>query len=276
LGALGGIFRPFLANLSNSESDVVSLDVLNGPRLKANRADKHINELIRVTRPLDSAFYRLAVEPRTIPPYADGTFFNVTYCPLKPIAETLALIIGDAVHNLRAALDHFASTVIRTNDPSAKPYFPVTKDRQHLHRSGVLAQLESALPGSTRLLLDKIRPIDSATDHLWAFGSLDIDDKHNLIIPTVTVVSIDAVIGVHGHPRHCNVSVGNDAARPFVALTGPMKFTIDDPKATVHVSFSGGTPFDGKSVIPTLLDIRNLVAETLDAFGDLIAGNLSL
>ena len=94
----------------------VTLEVLRQPRLKAERADKHINELMAASQALPRTLYDLRVEARTIPPHAKPTNFQLRYQPLKPIAETFALMIGDAIYNLRAALDYLASSIVRTMD----------------------------------------------------------------------------------------------------------------------------------------------------------------
>jgi hypothetical protein len=131
--------------------------------------------------------------------------------------------------------------------------------------------MESALPGSTKLLLDQIRPVNGGSDHLWAFGSLDIEDKHNLIIPTVTVVSIKNIWAQSGTIRMESGNVRNNAAEYFVIMSMPKPITVQgNPQTSVDVAFRQGTPLNGLPVIPTLLDIRNLVSETLDALATLI------
>ncbi len=256
---------------SNLSNNIVTSAVLRGPRLKANRADQHINDILRMSQELPAEFYDFRVCARTIPPYAKPTQFELRYDPIKPIPETFALIIGDAVHNLRAALDHLASGIIRTIDPGAKRYFPVTKIRDNLEKSGDLALMETALPGSKELVLNKIRPVNGGRDHLWAFGSIDIDDKHNLVVPTITIATIDGISGNSRGMSFEGIGFGNDAAKPFIAMASTNPFSIQGkPHASVDVSFGPGTPFYGHPVVPTLLDIRQLVEETIEAFATLI------
>lgn len=255
---------------SNLSVKKVSPEVMRSPRLKAERADKHINELLARTQALPAEWFDLSVKRTLIPPHTQPTQFYLAYTPLKPVPELLALIIGDAIHNLRAALDHLATGICRTVDEGAKPYFPVTKDRKNLEGSGSLAQMEAALPGSKELVLNKIRPINNAKDRLWAFSSVDIDDKHNLVIPTVTVASFNFGGNIGGNIFE-NFGVGNDAAKPFIAIRSDIPFAVQgDPKMTVDVAFGPGTPFDGEPVLPTLMDIRQVVSETLGAFERLI------
>lgn len=250
---------------------MITKDILLGPRLKAQRANRHIRELIAFTQPLHPSFFELVVEPQTISPNANPTRYYLSYRPKQPIPQTLALIIGDAVHNLRAALDHLASAIVRTNHPDAKPYFPVRKEREKLIEAGDLALMEAALPGSKRVLLDQIRPVNCGRDHLWQFGSLDIDDKHNLVIPTVTVADIRNINVTCGTGTIAFCTASNDAAKPFNLTRTDRPPTVHgDPETVVAVEFGEGTPFKGHPVVPTLLDIEKLVMETLIAFERLI------
>lgn len=250
---------------------MVPEDILLSPRLKAQRANQHINELMDLVQPLAPSLYEIVIETNILPLNMRDRGYKLTYRPKQPIPETLALIIGDAIHNLRASLDHLASAIIRTQDPDAKPYFPVTQDRQKLPESGSLAQMEAALPGSRDVLLDKIRPVNSGKDHLWAFSVLDIEDKHNLVIPVVTIADIRNINVTCGTNRIAMGACSNNAAKPFTLVRTNEKMTAQgDPETIVNVEFGDGTALKGYPVIPTLLDIAKIVEETLVAFFDLI------
>ena len=131
--------------------------------------------------------------------------------------------------------------------------------------------MEAALPGSKDMLLNEIRPVNDTRDKLWPFGSIDIDDKHNLAIPTVTIANIKGIHAYFGGNTMLDCGAGGDASKPGVIISHASEISLySNPKMSVEVTFGPGTPFDGEPVIPTLLDIRNLVVETLDAFERLI------
>jgi len=252
---------------------VISPDVLIGPRLKLNRANRHIDELISVTSPLSPDLYSLALKHNGLMVNGKPLRWDLAYRPKQPIPETLALVIGDAVHNLRAALDHLASGIIRTNDPKAAPYFPVTKTRENLVSSGWLKAMEAALPGTKDLLLVKIRPENDGRDHLWRLGTLDIDDKHNLLTPNIAITSIEMPGLMVGTNRVMPGGVvGNDATREFILVRSDEPITVQgDFYTSVAVTFSEGDLLKDKAIVPTLSQMSELVGETLDAFADLIA-----
>ncbi len=248
---------------------------MQGPTLKVQRAHGHIDELRRRTSPLDPTLYELRVEK--VPPsviHKNATSFELAYRPKKPIPETLALVIGDAIHNLRAALDHLANGIVREWHPEPPDFgfFPMTKKRENLISHAHLPAIEQALPGTEKLLLEDIRPADGASKSLWAFHSLDNDDKHNLILPTVTfatVSNINVTMGNGGSMTNCGA--GSDAARPMVIIHSDLPITVENNlNATVDIKFGDGTPFKDNPVIPTLLQISDVVSETLKAFERLI------
>jgi hypothetical protein len=253
--------------------------IMLGPRLKVKRAHRHIDELMQRTSPLDPSLYTIAVEktPKSVI-HKNATVFQLAYRPKKPIPETLALAIGDAIHNLRAALDHLANAVIRAWHPSPeeKGYFPMGPKREDFVASRHFAPIEEAIPGAKKFLLEKIRPEDGANERLWAFGTLDNDDKHNLILPTVTfaqISNINAVLPGNNIMRNCGA--GGDATRPSIIIRsegGPISVE-NNLQTSVDVKFGQGTTFENEPVIPTLLQFAELTSETLNSFERFIREN---
>jgi hypothetical protein len=101
------------------------MSAFNGPRLKIERGKRHIEELRgEVSRFLAEQPYRLVVEADTDPAFQRLVLDNVTAFP-----KEIPLILGDAIHNLRAALDHLACILVRENgQPDNDVYFPVVKN----------------------------------------------------------------------------------------------------------------------------------------------------
>jgi hypothetical protein len=256
---------------------MVPPEVLRGPRLKVKRANGHIDELRLLTEPLLSRdLHVVQIHPDT--PWPEGQLgpYMLMYQPMKPIPETLALIIGDAVHNLRGALDHLATSIIRTIDKKAQPHFPMCKKREDLKTGSAAATIcliEKALPGTDKLLFEKIRPENGPEEHLWAFHGLDNDDKHNLLTPVVTIANIFIPLVRSGQSQAINCTTRNDAAREFTIEVSYEPITVQqDFETTVEVAFGIAHDFDGQAVVPTLTQLAQLVSKTLDAFEVHITG----
>ncbi len=253
---------------------MVEISVLDGPRLKVERANRHIDELRVATQPLSHEFYEITFDRSPMFSNRNEPGIYVHYRPKQAIPSILALMLGDAIHNLRSALDHLSTAMVRTIKPGAKTYFPIAPKREIFEAAPVLDLIEKALPGGKKLILENIRPKNASNEVLWRFNDLDNDDKHNLIIPTVTIAKIEGLDALVGSNRATGNIICNDAARPFcvLALKGrESDITIqDNSKLTVDVKFGKRSVFENEPVIPTLTQIAGLVSHTLDEFETLI------
>jgi hypothetical protein len=244
--------------------------IMSGPRSKIQRANRHIDELRDRTNPLDRSLYEITSrKERETVLHVQPNVFQVTYRPKENIPEVLGAIIGDALGNLRAALDHLTSGLVREWGQTFQGslYYPMAPRKDLISHTG-LAAIEQALPGAKSLILDEIRPDGGPNEHLWDFYTLNKDDKHNFLIPTVNVVlvEIQATIAANGTVfEDCQWEF--NAARPSVLIKSPFPITIQNNfETTVQVKFGQGTPFQDEAVVPTLTQISEVVSEALNAF----------
>ena len=90
-----------------------------GPKLKAERANCHISDLNETLAAFFQGHpYKLVAKP-------DAQCISFVIRVKKDIPHDLPTIIGDAVHNLRSALDLLACDLVRLNGGSTNSvYFP--------------------------------------------------------------------------------------------------------------------------------------------------------
>jgi|SRR5215510_7255930 len=102
------------------------------------------------------------------------------------IPDQLSTILGDAVHNLRSALDHLAWALVEVNgnSPNRATQFPINDN---------LASFKAAVPRCLAGASDKaisaikdLKPYKGGNHVLWTVHDLDIIDKHRLIVPIAT------------------------------------------------------------------------------------------
>jgi len=250
---------------------VESMNIFTSPRLKLERAYSHVQELESLTKPLSKVLYEIQVEREFAFPRPDAIGMSLVYKPTKPVAETLGLIMGDAINNFRAALDHMVSGIVREKNPSANPYFPMSKTRDGLLSNRNLSLLNEVLPGASELLLEQIRPTGSADERFWCFHILDNDSKHNIILPTVSAVNINNINLVAGGITMNNCGVHGDATRPInIFETKGQPITIQHNfNVSVDVRFPVESQFPHYDVLDTLRKIGAIVTETIDAFEEL-------
>jgi hypothetical protein len=226
--------------------------IMSGPNSKVKRANRFIDELRSRTTPLDRSLYDITsdVVYQTVL-HVKPSGFQLTFRPKEDLPEALAAIIGDAVGNLRAALDHLANAIVGEwgTPPDGPLYFPVAPRKDLIAHTGLTA-IEQALPGSKELLLEKIRPDGGPDEGFWNFYTLNKDDKHNFFIPTITAVRVDKIYAkMVGHTFNNCARSGFDATRPAILFSSPFPITISSNfNTSVEVKFGQGTPFQNEPV----------------------------
>src|SRR5258708_16555502 len=82
------------------------MDRVSRVRLKIKSAEKHIEDLeIAIQRFIGSKPYKIGAKPHPVVAIEHTTLFIEE---VKPVPNDIALILGNAIHNLRSALDHLA------------------------------------------------------------------------------------------------------------------------------------------------------------------------
>ena len=158
--------------------------------LKLERAKKHItevNDLLKKRCP-----FRYTVETD----YEAGER-SIGAKRNEAVIGELALIIGDAIHNLRSALDHRVWEIV-------SPHVPKDGDRKAIQfpvaKSGSPEDIKGAFnnrkidraPKEVWIALEKIQPYPGGNDDLVLVHDLDVIDKHKLLIPTADYTRISA------------------------------------------------------------------------------------
>ena len=213
-------------------------------KIKLNRANQHIAELKRV---LDQYFvgnppsiaYTAAADP-------DVQFsLNAVGPP-----ECVGAIVGDVVHNLRAALNLMAVELVEMNGGAATNTkgvcFPFCDHadnldsmikRRHFHRAGIEAVR----------LLQEIKPFTGGNAALRALHDLDIQDKHNSLIPNVlTMTSQEFTVDW--------------------SIPSPVFQVVEGSTPSFTVVFPDESPLAGSEIVPALHELVELVIGILEKF----------
>ena len=264
---------------SNDDSGIIppiytALDreLFPGPMLKVKRAQSHIADLEALFHSFNRDNpHRIEVHENVDTPGLKirGVFDK----PLPPIAAT---ILGDAIHNLRTALDHLACRLVEYSGGkiTRRTAFPIYKTEAGLN-DGLASKL-GGTPNEIHDLVKSIKPYktDGAGRAgnllIWGLSELDIMDKHLLLIPTISVVSLRN-IRVTNHDGSTIFTVGElnvsgDGNVDVVSVGGSgLKFEADS-HATFGVFFANTKIFDGHQVIETLTRTSDAVSDVIDLF----------
>lgn len=158
----------------------VTADPLEGPKLKIERANAHINELIALIEGFSKS-----------QPYELFEDVNPSRC-LKArftgvMPAQIQVVIGDILYGLRSALDQLACALAINNghEPS-KTYFPFGHTRNIFESSDVQKKIKRLSPEAISMI-HALQPYNGGNDLLWALHSLNLMDKHKALIVVATV-----------------------------------------------------------------------------------------
>jgi hypothetical protein len=164
-----------------------------GIKLKIERAKEHIRDLESVVVPFFDGYpYTYAAD--LLPQISH---YSVRLATVKPLPTCIPVIVGDGIHNLRAALDHLAWQLVEAGGgtPNGQTAFPIVAadaNAVQRYRSAVgKGEIAKMRPGAFKLL-ESIQPYNSGDKTLVEIHQLDIWDKHRLIL------AVYAVLGAWG------------------------------------------------------------------------------
>lgn len=240
---------------------------MKGPRLKVKRANSHIDTIINDSVPLAKKLYEIDCGPtRSIALLAQPDCFCLTYRPKETITDYFSPIIGDAVNNLREALDYWINAALRAIGQPKKVHFPFSEEWKDLEASGRYLAIQKAFPDAAKFILREIKPCRDTNLELWASTSLCNHNKHNDFVPTITVVNIENINARVGTNTFQNCGTGGNANQPIYFLKADTPITMDNDFSTsVELIFPEGAIFENRPVAPTLTQMSQAVSEALDA-----------
>jgi hypothetical protein len=229
-------------------------------RAKIGRAQRHIDELqsaFEVFLQTDFCQLRVSEDPN------DGTGI-VSVESVASLPQEISLIIGDAVHNLRAALDHAIVQIL--GNRGKKEAFPVAKDKNNPGFHSTYKLIKEIMPDLAKLLREELITYDTGEACLWAVSALDNIDKHNLLIATASIQSLSN-FGFANVERQIlfadiTATIGDGRRLNIAAVPAPIIVTNRGTPAA-QMLFAHGLPLEGKPVIESTRRMAELVLEAV-------------
>ena len=237
-----------------------------GARLKLKRANQHVADIeARISALPKSYTSSIEVDPKT-----GGQFIKHDLANHPDVTADLALIIGDAIHNLRCALDHaWIGTLERLAPGIIGKFtkFPVYQTREDLERALRNGRVDTSVPRVFALVISQIQPYKEGNYDIWTMHQLDIRDKHRLLIPVVNFTSITGieVEDEHGDTVRNGETWGTTQRAPFYVQI-PRGWQVKEKgKVAVEVVFDEGTPADSLEILDTLLHFSRVVLQVIES-----------
>lgn len=161
---------------------------VSSARLKLKRAHEHIAEIKnRVDLLPASDVASVGVNSDTGQKFVKHDIMD------KSALEDIALYMGDAVHNLKSALDHAWLAVITRLAPRSlchKTLFPVYPTPELLEDALRKREIDTSSKALFNVVINDIKPYKGGDHAIWAIHKLDITDKHKLLVPIATYSTI--------------------------------------------------------------------------------------
>lgn len=247
----------------------------SGPRVKVRRAKQHIHSFeVEQANLIRDPLFTVTIKPN----HVATNMVDYVATMLRPMPEELAAIAGDAIHNLRSALDLLAGDLVRINGQSAKGvHFPFARDAAGLEEQIKNKKVYLAAPD----VVDMIRalaPYKAGNHALRALHDLDLVDKHQLLLPVIQGASLpdlelNFVNDVYFR-RPPNVPTLIDVGPNGYLFSAKAGEGIGDQRKMIGASigalpevlFGPETPFPKSRVLPTLNQLADLTEGIVEAF----------
>jgi hypothetical protein len=276
---------------------------LSGPRSKLRRAYKHIGEVEQIIEAfINSKPHRLVCEVQMDSPYQAFVKVRLRIAQEGPRATRLSNAVGDAVYDLRSALDHLVWELTIRNrghhprepiplgHPLRRVGFPIFLDPAKFapkKADGTLAKrgggtdMMSGLLVKQRARIEALQPFGDPKHLLWVLGELALVDKHRHPHFTTAIHKVYARRPPYPYAfsgktlwRHPGGPIKNNTqiARVLVQTARPMnprrvKTYVDMYlKRTFGVAFAKGSPAEGQDVPLTLRWMAGMVSDIIGEF----------
>jgi hypothetical protein len=229
---------------------------LSASDTKIQRARKHLAELETAS----AAF----VSSRPVKFKVDtieldgGTSFNFQM-HMDSVPNELGAIVGDVIHNLRAALDLTAAEVVRSaGGDDKKVSFPFCEGEDDL--DGMIQRRNFDKAGEEAVaLLRTLKPYREGNLALRVIHDLHIRDKHRALIPTA-MSAASPIVRMWDDDGTINPQIIGDPASPN----------------EIKIMFPNELGLQGRELIPTLHELVQLVEAIIEAFRSLANRNSKL
>ena len=239
---------------------------LSAARVRVSRARQHIDELhAELTAFLNADCFRASIEqhPRTRRNIVETVL-------IRRVPKSISAIIGDAIHNARAALDMALAQLVKERLGYAPRHirFPFQTSRKDLEAACGRGELAQLGPAATAAIVNNICPYAGGNEDLCALHELDILDRQFLVTPQVVIVELRNMEfqDYTGTVSFRLTSILDDFGhiqQPIVAAGGRLRM-IRQGDPIFAVLFGKGLPVADRPVVPTLVQFTHSVAAAIE------------
>jgi hypothetical protein len=159
-------------------------------RAKIERANVHIGDVERRVNALEQT------DTAVVETHSEHGTERLTHTLDESGFDQIALVTGDAVHNLNCALDYTWLQTIQKLAPanvSDRAKFPVHKTIEELKGALRKGNVDTTCPHLFTFIVDGIQPCDGGNPAIWPIHCFANRDKHRLLIPVLAEGHINEI-----------------------------------------------------------------------------------
>jgi hypothetical protein len=241
---------------------------LSGVRAKIDRAKVHIASLKDEQRKFgESHPYTTREEAHPQASSKGHGSVSILVEAIDPVPIAISAIIGDAVFNLRSALDHLARQLVIANggtpvDVGGGTSFPILDE---LPPTG-LRQITGGVDAAALTKIESYQPTDGrhkTNNLLWILGELNNIDKHRVLLTCGLATAPPVVsMGIGPWIYRGEMSIKIDPWNPRLLKHGTQLANIAAPGSTSEPPLAGawpaGTPKD--TAVNVTVEMSPLIA----------------
>jgi hypothetical protein len=242
---------------------------------KIKRAIKHIKDIrSELTGYAQNNSYTLNERPA----FNTGGFrpyFKFEHTTPKRIGP----IIGDAVHNLRVALDYMVWEAVGLDSAGAQnkeAIFPFSQDPKEF--KSTMGRIKTSKP-ELKDFLTSLEPYQGGHgEDFYGLHRLDIIDKHRILAPTFNSVTVNGYRAIKDgkvirfDKFWTSVYPDGGIELPIVIKPGDSFESDEDANIAVDICFENVEIFPFKPVLPTLVVLAQRISNVREMFIELVRG----
>jgi hypothetical protein len=248
--------------------------MFDSARMKVKRGHKHIDDL-------KCAFDRfIETHPHTFV-FDTDTDTNTRIVEVRfgeAIPHEFPLILGDAIHNLRTALDHATWELLGIDGGTQDRATAFPSSSNHSDYETVCRGIKTPRDDTKKFFIALAAHEGGAGEKLYALHRLDIADKHTVILPVIGMARVEKLelVQPNGetlmHMTNCRFTMCPDGrARLMDIPGGGYTIKIDqDSNATIEIFFGDVGFFQTLPLIETLMDLGSSVSDVIGQFVQLV------
>lgn len=240
---------------------------------KVKRANEHIGNIENTLRAIREA----STHALTINDHFDGTKTSVEvsidWTAFLARVDLLRVTTGDAVHNLRSALDHLAYGIVSAfEDPPNYLYFPIAGDLKSLIGQPSFQTIKRLAPDIAELIIGEIKPY-GAGNLFVKLNHLDRADKHRFLLTNTGTGAVHVYVSANDDDvpdtaANCLILIKDDPLSDGLRVprAGIASAAHNDQyrRAAFDVCFDKGLPFENEPIVPTMHQLTQLVARVIN------------